>query len=149
MTKLEKRAYQAAYMRAWRKKNPQRAKEIFKKSWDKYKNKYRRQAVLRYKKNPDLYRKKAQEWRKRNPDKRKNNRLKCDYGITLQDWKKMFFQQKGLCGICKGSNGKLVVDHCHSTKKIRGLLCERCNKGLGYFFDSKRFLSAAIRYLSK
>jgi hypothetical protein len=57
-------------------------------------------------------------------------------------------KQEGKCLICK-KTGKLVVDHCHSTKKVRGLLCNNCNVGLGAFKDNCEFLSDAVIYLKK
>lgn len=50
------------------------------------------------------------------------------------------------CTIC-GDNTELVVDHCHSTYKIRGMLCNRCNKGLGLFRDFPELLEFARIYL--
>lgn len=62
----------------------------------------------------------------------------------------MFSEQKGLCGICKkGIDESSHVDHCHSTGKVRGLLCRPCNSGLGLFSDSTRLLKSAITYLNK
>lgn len=61
--------------------------------------------------------------------------LKSRYGITLDDYNDMFDKQKGKCDICKTHqmklNRKLCVDHCHTTGKVRGLLCNRCNSMLG------------------
>lgn len=54
--------------------------------------------------------------------------------------------QKGACAICKQTK-KLVVDHNHTTKQIRGLLCSTCNLGLGMFQDNMDLLESAIRYL--
>src|SRR6187402_1147273 len=73
-----------------------------------------------------------------------------NYGISAVDYDKLFSQQNGLCKICKNpeadvypSTGKiksLSVDHCHTTGQVRGLLCSKCNKGLGIFKDSIEFL---------
>ena len=52
------------------------------------------------------------------------------------------------CEIC-GDAKNLNVDHCHATKKIRGILCTKCNTGLGFFRDSLERLNAAIKYLTK
>ncbi len=60
-------------------------------------------------------------------------------------------EQKGRCKICKVKFSKLVIpylDHCHKTKKIRGVVCRPCNSGLGFFRDNKKYLQAAIDYLS-
>ncbi len=80
--------------------------------------------------------------------------LKHNYGITLEDYNKLYKKQKYSCAICKlGVYGqrpkRLSVDHCHKTKTVRGLLCLRCNSGLGYFNDSIENLTVAIKYLKR
>lgn len=74
------------------------------------------------------------------------------YGITVEQYNQMFVDQNGLCKICKnpkGSNEKnLSIDHCHTTGKVRGLLCNKCNAGLGFFKDDISILTEAIKYLS-
>jgi hypothetical protein len=62
----------------------------------------------------------------------------------------LFKKQKGQCAICKRSETRrLSLDHCHATNRIRGLLCLRCNLGIGFFHDSVKSLKAAIRYLKR
>lgn len=82
--------------------------------------------------------------------------VKQTYGITQQDYLRMFKEQDGCCAICKrretatDKNGKilsLAIDHCHAGGHIRGLLCRQCNVGLGNFQDNITFLKAAIKYL--
>lgn len=95
----------------------------------------------------------AKEWRKNNPIAAKNNALKSAFGITIDDYFDMLEQQDGGCGICGAKdNGKrfdyFAVDHCHTTNKVRGLLCTNCNKGLGHFKDRIDLLDAAKQYLS-
>lgn len=80
-------------------------------------------------------------------DKRANYRRLLIYGITPDDFKKLLAKQKGKCAICKKRKQTLHVDHNHKTGKVRGLLCGNCNRGLGLFFDNKKFLQAAIIYL--
>ncbi len=83
--------------------------------------------------------------------------LKCRFGITAEDYGRMLIKQGGACAICKQPEGtvirdktiSLAVDHCHDTGKIRGLLCAKCNQGLGCFSDDLTRLAAAITYLSK
>lgn len=74
------------------------------------------------------------------------------YGITSQEFNAMLVKQEGKCAIC-GSQGsgkesdRLVVDHCHTTGKVRGLLCWPCNIGIGMFKDRKDILNTVISYL--
>jgi len=78
-------------------------------------------------------------------------RLKT-YGITGEEFRKMVDLQGGVCRICNGkqkNNRSLAVDHCHETGKNRGLLCNRCNMGLGYFKDDATLMLLAIEYLKK
>jgi hypothetical protein len=79
------------------------------------------------------------------------------YGIDMAEYERMLDEQGGRCQIC-GDEGftmakhhklKLVVDHCHTTGKVRGLLCHNCNRALGLFHDSTESLQRAIEYLQK
>lgn len=75
------------------------------------------------------------------------------YGITLEEYDNMLTVQDNRCAIChtpaaKSTKGRLVVDHCHDTGIVRGLLCGKCNQGLGSFKDSAARLAAARRYLA-
>jgi hypothetical protein len=70
------------------------------------------------------------------------------YRISLADYDAMLALQHGACAICKRTPGKrLAVDHCHTTGKVRGLLCAKCNSGLAFFQDNPRYLAAATAYL--
>ena len=78
----------------------------------------------------------------------KSHQLKYKYGITLEDFENMRTSQDNSCGICEVIfKGTPYVDHCHSTGKVRGLLCSNCNTGLGMFEDDVDRLREAIRYL--
>ena len=74
--------------------------------------------------------------------------LKWEYNITQQQYDKLYTDQSGKCLICLNED-KLVVDHCHVTNKVRGLLCTRCNTGLGKFKDNIDSLKRAIQYLER
>jgi Autographiviridae endonuclease VII len=79
---------------------------------------------------------------------RRNDQLKCHYGISLDDYNAMLAQQNGVCAICmKISDRTLSVDHCHTTGVVRGLLCRRCNTGLGCFEDQPSLVLRAFDYL--
>ena len=81
--------------------------------------------------------------------------LKRTYGITFNDYKIMLEEQEHKCKICSGPGFKmkdhhnllLVVDHCHKTQKVRGLLCHNCNRGIGLLQDSVSVLASSISYL--
>lgn len=91
---------------------------------------------------------KLKAWSKANPEKRRNIMRKHIYGISENEYQKLLKQQKGVCKICKKSDfRRLGIDHSHKTGKIRGLLCQKCNAGLGMFLDSVKALKAAIKYL--
>jgi hypothetical protein len=81
-------------------------------------------------------------------------RLRRKYNLSIADFDSMLASQNGLCAICgtdkpPGRHGRWNVDHCHTTGKVRGLLCNRCNAGLGQFNDSPQRLLAAIQYLGR
>lgn len=80
---------------------------------------------------------------------RRTTILKNRYGITEDDYDRMFVQQDGLCAICRKPSMRqnFDVDHDHESGKVRGLLCNNCNRGLGHLQDSVLVLEAAIRYL--
>jgi hypothetical protein len=84
---------------------------------------------------------------------RKNRNLIRNYGITLEDYNKMFGEQNGCCAICgkhqQDLKASLHVDHNHTTGAVRGLLCHHCNVGLGHFEDNITLLSNAIAYLEE
>ena len=86
-----------------------------------------------------------QKWRSANKDRR----LRDNYGITKEQYDDMIVAQEGRCDICSCPMQKPAVDHCHVTEHIRGLLCFKCNNGLGIFNDDLGLLQAAIQYLSK
>ena len=82
----------------------------------------------------------------------RNNMLKRSYGIEQKDYEILLKNQNGKCAICdiKAENHRhsvLNVDHNHITKKIRGLLCNNCNRALGHFQDSILNLESAVKYL--
>jgi len=83
--------------------------------------------------------------------KERARKLKQRYGVSAEEWTAMFENQKGCCAICnthqKDLKKSLCVDHCHSTGKVRGLLCDRCNKSIGAFEDNIQLLDNAKSYL--
>lgn len=94
----------------------------------------------------------TRKWIEKNPNKRKFYILKSVSGVTQDQYNNILQMQNGKCAICDRTieeNGKnLSIDHCHETLKVRGLLCTKCNSGLGYFNDNENLLKKAINYLN-
>lgn len=92
-------------------------------------------------------------------DKTRDMNLRRNFGISLERYEELKATQGGVCAICgepprgvirkTGVPFSLAVDHCHSSGRIRGLLCNQCNQGLGCFRDRPDLLLAAIEYLRR
>ena len=72
---------------------------------------------------------------------------KRTYGISEEDYTILLEKCQGVCPICS-STGPLVIDHNHSTGKVRGLLCNTCNTGIGKLGDTAESLQRALDYLT-
>ena len=89
----------------------------------------------------------------RDPEKARAAAFKHHHGVARDDADAMAAKQKNLCAICKnpprgkGHHGRLHVDHCWKTDKVRGMLCARCNMALGLMDHSIKTLRIAIGYL--
>jgi hypothetical protein len=83
------------------------------------------------------------------PDSKMSTHLTNRYKITKTEYDNMFSLQNGVCAICGNTGGKkrLCVDHNHITGKIRGLLCDGCNVGIGRLKDSVSLVEKALDYL--
>ncbi len=100
---------------------------------------------------------KQREYRKNNRDKVREASRKSEarrrlrrYNLTLEDYQELFKTQGSKCGICgtlQPTTKNWHLDHCHTTLKVRGILCHHCNLLLGNSRDSVEILEAAIRYL--
>ena len=82
---------------------------------------------------------------------RKDRYLRNTYNITLKDYNELLWLQDKKCAICEntknGNHKYFFVDHCHTTGKVRALLCHGCNAGLGLFKENIYSLEKAIKYL--
>jgi hypothetical protein len=121
-------------------------------------------------KRKEYHKKYSKDWWERHPEKsgeyvKKRKQIREDkdivyrrkwhllsrYGMSLEDYDKLFNNQKGVCAICGGINEsgrRLAVDHNHKTDEVRGLLCDMCNHMLGSARDDIQLLLKAIQYLS-
>lgn len=79
----------------------------------------------------------------------RNRRLKASFGLTPEAYGKMLAKQGCRCAICRQLPFKrrLVVDHCHRTGKVRGLLCDGCNLSVGHLKESVTNAESLVRYL--
>src|SRR5690606_5587543 len=96
----------------------------------------------------------TRKWRERHPGAatiiNKRASLLREYGITLDDYFAMLERQGGVCAICHQecqTRNSLAVDHCHETGRVRGLLCNRCNRALGLLRDDPEVIRRAASYL--
>jgi hypothetical protein len=96
-------------------------------------------------------------WKSQNPEKMENfslsSHLRRSYNIDIEGYKRLLSEQDDGCAICgtkKCRTGyRLAIDHDHMTGKIRGLLCQSCNIGIGGLKDDIELLKKALKYLEK
>ena len=107
-------------------------------------------------KNKDKDKKRNAEYHKKEAEKVRDRHYKNRYGISYSVFMDMYKDQEGCCKICNtsltlGDRSKTcaVLDHCHTTGKVRGVLCTMCNTALGKFCDSITILQSAIDYLEE
>ena len=127
-------------------KNYQRgsARKAYKKEWnEKNKERLAEQQRERVKANPEKYR---QYFR--------NHRIKKVYSLSQQEYAEKVLQQDGKCAVCGSEptmkwhgDWTLCIDHCHKTGKVRGLLCNACNRAIGLLGDDSERVGSAHRYL--
>jgi hypothetical protein len=115
----------------------------------KYQENQKAKNKLRYEANKEH----IKQYRESRKEENKENQLKIKFGINLDNYNNMLEKQNHCCNICglhkSNFTRQLAVDHCHTTGKIRGLLCVSCNNGLGRFKDNINYLQSAINYLQK
>ena len=77
------------------------------------------------------------------------------YGITLEEYEEMLDEQGGTCACCdaepseRDRGGRLAVDHCHETGRVRALLCQGCNLAVGHLKDDLNRARALVTYLAR
>ena len=152
MTLEEKRSQKATYMRDYWKRNPEKYQKMIARQKEN-KNSTKRYHRIKY----------TEEYKEQKTvaDKKyyANNKRKIrlaqgakTYGISVPEYE---YRRSLPCMICgerkpEGKRGSgMHVDHCHKTNKLRGTLCDTCNRGLGSFKDDPYLLSRASRYLTE
>ena len=144
LPEAERKKRHAEAVARWRAANPEKVKAYT--AVHEAKPETRAKRAAWEKRNREKRNARVRVYRANNLDKNADKQLRRYYGISLDQYNKMFSDQQGKCAIC-GKAEKLHVDHCHTTSKIRGLLCGRCNRGIGSFKDSITSLLNAARYL--
>lgn len=116
-----------------------------------YREKNKDRLIAWRKENYERYREKNAEYnriyRERNKEEISKKKRLSTYGISSDEYDAL--NSSGSCHICGGYLKKPYVDHCHETGKVRGILCQVCNSGIGMFRDSPEILRAAIDYLER
>lgn len=139
----------------WRILNIKYLREARNKWHAKNKIKMNKYASVWQKSNRDKMNKYARKWREENPDKdyfyMKNGHLRRKYNFSIEEYDKMCIDQEWRCKLCLKPLTKTtkndVVDHCHKTGKVRGILHRMCNTLLGHCRDDISHLELAINYL--
>ncbi len=113
---------------------------------------------LQYRKDhAEETRDRAKKWAKDNPERAKYShrkwKLKNRYGISEDDYYSLLNKQGGMCAICgeflASDKEFFCIDHDHKTGKVRGLLCSKCNRGIGHFDDESWILLSAFNYIEE
>lgn len=166
--------YWRKYYHANRAKIREKAKAFYHKvkADSKWASRYKRTRAKWYRARPEEQkhkeRKRASEWYRNNKERataarkryyaanrkqigkqNRANRLRRQYGLTPQQYREMWKRQGKRCAVClkrPRTKARRHVDHCHDTGKVRGILCQSCNHGLG-FLPTVKVLKQAIRYL--
>ena len=134
-------------MREWRARNKEKNAEYQKEYYKEYR-----------KKNEEKLKANNKKWREANKEKDVltmfKARLKRKYDLTIEEYDALLEAQNNCCKVCgthatNNLKGKLYVDHCHTTGKVRGMLCMKCNSALGLLNDDKELIQKLLDYLSE
>lgn len=121
----------------------------------KRKGRLSKNSVYQYRwdaKNPEKVKAYRAEWRRSNVRRRLDTQLRYKFGITLEQYETMVAAQEGRCAICKKlpqPGRRLAVDHDHRTGRIRKLLCNICNRYLGYVNEDVTVFDTAKSYITE
>jgi len=143
--RAERRAYAKRYREKNRRMLTAKRREYVKKNLQEIRakqRKYREQHL-------EARRAAARDYARARPRRATNYQRWYRHGLSVADYRALLKKQHHCCAVCGKKPRKLVVDHNHTTDKIRGLLCLHCNSLLGFARDNKLILKAAIRYLSQ
>ena len=116
-----------------------------------FKDKEKQRACAR-----ESYRRHGKKWAAKRKSQQYEHHIKYFYGLSLDEYNALKASQDGKCAICRQEAARLFVDHIHDTngvsrkgKRVRGLLCSKCNLLIGHAKESVIILAEAIRYLER
>lgn len=137
-------------MRAWKAANKEKYAEL-QRRWKEANPRYHHDWMREYRKTPEGAERHRREERERRTDKRREfMRLCASYKITVEDFAWRIYAQGFACAGCKQSlrfDKKTHIDHDHSTREVRGILCHWCNLVLGNAKDKPETLRRLASYL--
>lgn len=118
--------------------------------------KYRLENKDKVKARNDKNKEKRKQYYAARKDYHRDLRFQREFGITLERYNEIKDEQNSVCAICQRTEQEatnldknLAVDHCHTTKKVRGLLCSKCNTAVAMFKEDVETLEKAINYLKE
>lgn len=148
----ERKKYQAKWRSKWLENEEYREQQRLYRARPEVKKRRRETLAAWREKNRGRLKEAQNRHNEKNPTARKTAMLKFHYGITFEQYTSFVKRADGLCEICSSPPGttrqtKLHLDHDHRSGKPRGILCHKCNRGLGLFNDSPSRLERAAKYL--
>lgn len=145
----EKRKKQRENVAKWRKANPEKVKELNAISHRKHREKILAHKKMKYDENPSEYQRRALKWYHAHKEKDRARRV-SKYGLSLEEYIQLIEDAK-TCPLCNDSfeNNPRVLDHDHKSGNVRGVICRRCNSGIGFLREDVDILLNAIHYLKK
>ena len=142
LTLEQKREKERTRRALWRAKNPEKTRAATRESMARWRTKH-----------PRAWRESNARWAAAHPEKVRETaravHLRRKYGLSVAEYDLLMEVQNGRCAICGRTPSRLVVGHSHSTGRVRGLLRNQCNRGIGYLGDDATRLRAAVQYLER
>ncbi len=130
----------------------QNNKEKILKQHKKYQENHKKEILQYAKQYRETHKTEIKKWRQTHKKQIKIKFMLKTYGISLTEYNEILKKQKRLCAICGKkfkNSGDCHIDHNHKTGKVGGLLCGKCNRGIGMFEENISILENAIKYLKK